>query len=189
MFAIFIVAWIITRHVLYPILLWSVIFELPRLVPYDWRPRDGYFNSFASHHAFCGLLLALQVLILVWFTMICRVAYRAITGQGAVDDTRSEAGYAVLFSLAGRGHSSFPSLTLIRIAGRSRIARKRLSSRTAKLRAWCSTAWRASRGRRRRRRCFSSEKPAEEWGCNWHRLLMVASAVHLVSCAARRTLE
>ena len=99
-FAIFIVAWIITRNVLYPILLWSVIFELPRLVPYGWRPRDGYFNSFASHHAFCGLLLALQVLIVVWFTMICRVAYRAITGQGAVDDTRSEAGYVAVLPRA-----------------------------------------------------------------------------------------
>mgnify|MGYP001592535874 CR=1 FL=1 len=58
------------------------------------------FRSFASHHAFCGLLLALQVLIVVWFTMICRVAYRAITGQGAVDDTRSEAGYVAVLPRA-----------------------------------------------------------------------------------------
>jgi acyl-CoA-dependent ceramide synthase len=90
-FGTFMLAWIATRHVLYGIVLWSVYFELPSMLPYDWRPQDGYFNSFYSHQAFFGLLLALQLIIIVWFTMICRVAYRAVTGRG-VDDERSEAG-------------------------------------------------------------------------------------------------
>lgn len=100
-FGTFMLAWIATRHVLYGIVLWSVYFELPSMLPYDWRPQDGYFNSFYSHQAFFGLLLALQLIIIVWFTMICRVAYRAVTGRG-VDDERSEAGYVLLLP------SSFP---------------------------------------------------------------------------------
>lgn len=90
-FAVFLLSWIATRHVLYGILLWSVIFELPRLVPYDWRPRDGYFNSYASLRTFWALLIALQVIILIWFWMICRVAYKAIRGIN-VDDSRSDSG-------------------------------------------------------------------------------------------------
>lgn len=38
---------------------------------------------------FLGLLLALQCVLLVWFSMILKVAYKVVSGQGA-DDTRSD---------------------------------------------------------------------------------------------------
>ena len=38
---------------------------------------------------FLGLLLALQCVLLLWFSMILKVAYKVLTGEGA-DDTRSD---------------------------------------------------------------------------------------------------
>ena len=49
---------------------------------------DVCFNE-KIHYGFLGLLLALQVITIIWFGMICRVAYRVILGKGA-DDTRSD---------------------------------------------------------------------------------------------------
>ncbi|OJD35110.1 nuclear protein localization protein 4 [Diplodia corticola] len=58
-----------------------------------WQPfRDPEgpvcFNA-RIRRAFLGLLGGLQVITLVWFWMIIKVAYRVVTGQGA-DDTRSD---------------------------------------------------------------------------------------------------
>lgn len=63
MLAFYVVSWIATRHVLFGMLLWSVAFELPTKAPYGWRPAEGYFNSWFSHHCFVALLSALQVLV------------------------------------------------------------------------------------------------------------------------------
>lgn len=49
---------------------------------------DVCFNE-KIHYGFLGLLLALQVLTVIWFGMICRVAYGFIMGKGA-DDSRSD---------------------------------------------------------------------------------------------------
>lgn len=66
-FGIFLFIWILTRQIIFPLLLWSVYSELPSILPYDWRPREGYFNSRFSHYTFCALLAALQVLLCIWF--------------------------------------------------------------------------------------------------------------------------
>ncbi len=63
MLAFYVVSWIATRHVLYGKLLWSVMFELPAILPYGWRPSEGYFNSWYSHKGFVALLSALQILV------------------------------------------------------------------------------------------------------------------------------
>lgn len=68
-FALFLVSWIATRHVIYGRILWSVLFEAPRLLPYDWRVTEGYFFSRGVHVGFCVLLCALQVIILIWLMM------------------------------------------------------------------------------------------------------------------------
>lgn len=49
------------------------------VVCYNWRIKYG----------FLGLLMALQVLTLIWFGMIVKVAYGVITGKGA-QDSRSD---------------------------------------------------------------------------------------------------
>lgn len=49
---------------------------------------DVCFNS-RIHYGFLSLLLVLQVLTIIWFGMICRVAYGVLCGRGA-EDSRSD---------------------------------------------------------------------------------------------------
>lgn len=68
-FAVFLVTWIATRHVVFGRIMWSVYFESGRYLPWDWRPRDGYFHSYEMVTIFAVLLTALQVLLCIWTTM------------------------------------------------------------------------------------------------------------------------
>lgn len=90
-FAGFMVSWFITRHILYNIVLWSCTFDCPRLIPYasaDFS-RGRYLNK-PTHSAFVTLLVALQVILCIWFGMIVKVAWRVISGDGAVDSRSDE---------------------------------------------------------------------------------------------------
>ncbi|GAA5932820.1 uncharacterized protein JCM15063_002214 [Sporobolomyces koalae] len=88
-FAFFLVSWIATRHVVYGIILWSVLFEAPVVLEYDWRVREGYFFSKPAHAVFCVLLAALQVILCIWLVMILRVLWNILRG-GSAEDTRSD---------------------------------------------------------------------------------------------------
>ncbi|GAA96775.1 hypothetical protein E5Q_03446 [Mixia osmundae IAM 14324] len=88
-FGLFIVSWIITRHVLFGILLYSVIVDVPRYTPYIWEPARGLFLDYWSHHLFILALGALQFIILLWLFMILRVLYKILTGANA-EDVRSD---------------------------------------------------------------------------------------------------
>jgi acyl-CoA-dependent ceramide synthase len=114
-FGVFMVSWFIARHVLYLAVCWSLYAHVPIEMPYGCynsltgakTSDDGgnqvlsnVLHAYASgnadvcfnkkiHYGFLSLLLALQVITLIWFGMICRVAYRVILGKGA-DDTRSD---------------------------------------------------------------------------------------------------
>jgi len=90
-FILFLISWVITRHIGYGLLMWSTAFEPVKYLEYAWRPRDGYFFSRAVHIGFNILLALLQVLLLMWAVMIFRVAYNTVVGKGA-SDTRSESG-------------------------------------------------------------------------------------------------
>ena len=115
MFGVFMVAWFITRHVLYMCVLWSIYAHIPQEVQYgcykgsnqnlqgpypvpnDWEHLTWPFRDPVGlvcwngniGRGFLGLLLALQVILCMWFIMIMRVAYKVVTGQGA-DDSRSD---------------------------------------------------------------------------------------------------
>jgi len=78
-FGVFLVSWFITRHVLF-IFVIKAVYDLPKFL-------EG-FNSTVLMW-FNILLWSLQVLQLVWFWMICRVAWRVVSGRGAADE-RSE---------------------------------------------------------------------------------------------------
>lgn len=84
-------SWLVTRHLLFGVLLYSASFEPQRYLPYDLRPRDGYFFNQWIHGSFVVLLYALQMLICMWFWMIAKVAWNVVMGKG-VDDSRSEGG-------------------------------------------------------------------------------------------------
>jgi len=114
-FGLFIVSWFLARHVAYLTICWSVYHHLPVGIPsgcYNLHDRqyqgdNGSENIFQSvMHAymaddspvcftdrtrwsFLTLLLALQVITIVWLGMICRVAYGVLCGKAA-DDTRSD---------------------------------------------------------------------------------------------------
>lgn len=114
-FGIFMVSWFVARHILYMWVWWSIYAHIPEEirygcykgsasdldgplpVPNDWdhlvQPfRDPIglvcWNS-NIRWGFLTLLLALQVIMLMWFVLIIRVAYKVITGKGA-EDVRSD---------------------------------------------------------------------------------------------------
>ncbi|KAJ3764121.1 TLC domain-containing protein [Lentinula raphanica] len=91
-FGTFMVTWFVTRHVLFPVAIQSIIFDMPNLIPYDWDPERGHYFTKGSHAMFYCCLIALEVIQMVWFAMIVRVAWRVISGQGATDVRSDEEG-------------------------------------------------------------------------------------------------
>lgn len=115
MFGVFIVTWLITRHVLYLWVCWSIYAHIPEEIKYgcyegstqnlqgpspvpdDWEHLTWPFRDPVGlvcwndniKWGFLGMLLALQVIMLMWFTLIIKVAYKVLSGQGA-DDNRSD---------------------------------------------------------------------------------------------------
>ena len=113
MFGIFLATWLVARHGIYVNLCWSIYRDVPRVMPFacysgetmelETDPtklsRWRYFNPFFDQKGticldrniksiFLGLLLMLQVLSIVWFGMIIKVALGLLKGEGA-SDTRS----------------------------------------------------------------------------------------------------
>ncbi|KAG9743522.1 sphingosine N-acyltransferase lac1, partial [Aureobasidium melanogenum] len=114
-FGVFMLSWFVARHVFYLAVCWSIYADVPVEMPYGCynavtgakTSEDGgnevlsnVLHAYTSgngdvcfnekiHYGFLGLLLALQVITIIWFGMICRVAYRVVCGKGA-DDTRSD---------------------------------------------------------------------------------------------------
>ncbi|KAM5540340.1 hypothetical protein V8D89_005798 [Ganoderma adspersum] len=87
-FVVFMLSWFFTRHVLFMLVIkatWEAWYVIPRV----WDPSRGHFLTTEIYYAFFCMLVALQVIQLVWFTQICRVAYRVVAGEGA-EDTRSD---------------------------------------------------------------------------------------------------
>lgn len=114
-FGVFILTWFVARHVFYLLICWSIHVDVPVDMPYGcFRSTDGVkvssnggtdilqqvlqpfidpdgivcFNE-RIRYSFLGLLLALQVITLIWFGMIMRVAWNVLKGNSA-DDSRSE---------------------------------------------------------------------------------------------------
>ncbi|KAL2013953.1 hypothetical protein VTN00DRAFT_1478 [Thermoascus crustaceus] len=114
-FGVFLVTWFIARHVLYLSLCWSIYKGVPQMVAYgcysnataEMYTTDGYpdrwmhlFYPFLDINGpicinrgikwiFLSFLLFLQVLSLIWFGMIIRVAV-GVLRTGNAEDTRSD---------------------------------------------------------------------------------------------------
>lgn len=115
MFGVFIVTWFVTRHVFYLWVCWSVYSHIPQEITYgcykgstqnlegpfpvpnDWEHLTWPFRDPVGlvcwndniKLGFLSMLLALQVIMLMWFALIVKVAYKVLSGQGA-DDNRSD---------------------------------------------------------------------------------------------------
>lgn len=88
-FVVFMVGWIITRHWLYNLVYLSVVFELNTYIAYDWSWEREHFWNEKTRYIFIGLLTALQLLLVMWFFMIVKVALGVVLGGGA-EDSRSD---------------------------------------------------------------------------------------------------
>ncbi|KAI3325878.1 longevity assurance proteins LAG1/LAC1 [Xylariaceae sp. AK1471] len=114
-FGIFLVTWLLTRHLFYLMACWSVYYDLPRLIPaacYQGPANslqgplpvpDGWsyllepFRNPSSivcwnqvtHAGFLSYLLLLQAIMIPWSAAIVRVAVRVVRGDGA-EDVRSD---------------------------------------------------------------------------------------------------
>jgi len=113
-FGVFIVTWFLTRHVAYFLVFRSVLYDFPHDTPFGCYDSTGKmvskdggsailanvlqpFNdpdgivcfNLVIQYMFLSLLFALQILTMIWFVMICRIAYKVLTGNAA-QDTRSD---------------------------------------------------------------------------------------------------
>ncbi|KAL2863078.1 putative longevity-assurance protein (LAC1) [Aspergillus lucknowensis] len=114
-FGVFMVVWLISRHIFYPMLCWSIFKDVPAAMQYgcysgttaEMISTNGYpdqvtylFYPFLNIDGpicmnrtikwlFLSPLLALQVLSLIWFSMVIRVAV-GVLRTGNAEDTRSD---------------------------------------------------------------------------------------------------
>ncbi|KAL4899136.1 hypothetical protein BDW74DRAFT_163929 [Aspergillus multicolor] len=114
-FGVFMVVWAISRHIMYPLLCWSIYKDVPNVMPWgcysgatgELISTDGYpdrymhlFSPFLDIDGpicmnrmikwiFLSSLLALQVLSIIWFSMVIRVAV-GVLRTGNAEDTRSD---------------------------------------------------------------------------------------------------
>ncbi|KAJ5542048.1 hypothetical protein N7535_004466 [Penicillium sp. DV-2018c] len=113
-FGVFMATWLITRHIIYPFVCWSVYIDIPAMISYGcYSGSTGEHlsteipNSFTYmlapylnlenpicfspviKYMFLSLLLIIEGLSIVWFSMIARVAYGVVCGRNA-EDSRSD---------------------------------------------------------------------------------------------------
>ncbi|PLW19661.1 hypothetical protein PCANC_04825 [Puccinia coronata f. sp. avenae] len=88
-FLVFVASWIYTRHYI----LFRIIFSIYKYVPQDiefiWDPSSGRLASHSLWLAFLGLLIALEVILMIWLFMIFKVLWKVIRGHSP-EDTRSD---------------------------------------------------------------------------------------------------
>lgn len=114
-FGVFLGTWLVARHGIYNMLWWSIYQTIPKYLPFgcynnatgEMYSTDGkpdkyghllwpYKNLDGSicmnvniRNAFLSFLLCLQILSIIWFTMIARVAVKVLR-TGAAEDSRSD---------------------------------------------------------------------------------------------------
>ncbi|KAE8224664.1 hypothetical protein CF319_g2462 [Tilletia indica] len=86
-FGLFLLSWLVLRHVLYNCVLYSVMFDNDLYS--DVGTRKSGLSKATITHILIAMLAVLQCILLMWFVMIVKVAYRVVTGSGAAD-TRSD---------------------------------------------------------------------------------------------------
>jgi acyl-CoA-dependent ceramide synthase len=117
MFGLFMISWFVARHVLYLMVCYSVWAHTPEIMPHGcfkgaktnvtgpfepptdqgplylleplWDPEGLVCYNESVKWTFLSMLLFLEALTIIWFSMIIRVAIRVVSGAGA-DDTRSD---------------------------------------------------------------------------------------------------
>lgn len=68
-FAWFLVSWFVTRHILFMIVIISMIMDTPKVIRLKWVPEEGRYLGHTSYAIFSGLLVALQVSLFLYDSM------------------------------------------------------------------------------------------------------------------------
>ncbi|KAF4574568.1 sphingosine N-acyltransferase family protein [Pleurotus pulmonarius] len=89
-FGFWVLSWAVTRHVLFIFVMLSTYNDPPRFIKYEWAPERGWFVTTSTMRMFNVMLFALQVLQIIWGTMIARIAWRVIAGTSGASDDRSD---------------------------------------------------------------------------------------------------
>ncbi|EEB07011.1 sphingosine N-acyltransferase Lag1 [Schizosaccharomyces japonicus yFS275] len=92
-FVSFMLSWVYTRHYLYSRIVSVVIHHLPTIIGgLRLDLASGFLFNRPIYYNFIFLLVFLQVLVYLWFAMIVKVAFRVVTGAGAVDSRSDDEG-------------------------------------------------------------------------------------------------
>ena len=90
-FVLFVVSWIITRHVLYNMVLFSAWTHPAKyIVQLRPEPDEYWYWTDVLRNVMVGLLCVLQFLLCLWFIMIARVVHRVMAGHAANDSRSSD---------------------------------------------------------------------------------------------------
>ncbi|KDQ28920.1 hypothetical protein PLEOSDRAFT_1038533 [Pleurotus ostreatus PC15] len=89
-FGFWVLSWAVTRHVLFIFVMLSTYNDPPRFIKYEWAPERGWFVTTNTMRMFNVMLFALQILQIIWGTMIARIAWRVIVGTSGASDDRSD---------------------------------------------------------------------------------------------------
>ncbi|KZT13072.1 longevity assurance proteins LAG1/LAC1 [Laetiporus sulphureus 93-53] len=87
-FVWFMISWAVTRHALFILVIIST-YTAMNTIPPRLDVEHGFYTTREIFSGFLVLLSMLQVIQIMWFWMICRVAWRVVSGQGA-EDSRSD---------------------------------------------------------------------------------------------------
>lgn len=60
-FGLFMVGWLITRHILFMLVIVSTYVDLPLRIPFRWDPANGHYATNNIYIGFLVLLIVLQV--------------------------------------------------------------------------------------------------------------------------------
>ena len=60
-FGLFMVSWLITRHILFMLVIFSTYTDLPYYIPFKWDPANGHYATNGVYIGFLTLLGLLQV--------------------------------------------------------------------------------------------------------------------------------
>ncbi|CAG8454464.1 6363_t:CDS:2 [Scutellospora calospora] len=87
----FMIIWVYARHYLYGIVAYSLWADscLPENNECIWDPLNGYWLTWWSKYIILFGMLLLQILMIYWFILILRIAWKVANGQTA-EDSRSD---------------------------------------------------------------------------------------------------
>lgn len=60
-FTWFLLSWLVTRHVLFILVIKSLYIDAPKFVPFIWAPERGLYFTHGNYLGFVALLVSLQV--------------------------------------------------------------------------------------------------------------------------------